>query len=156
MFIVRECARYCLICNNITIKLEAESMLLWPRSVWGSGGRAQLSLVGSQDSGQKVDGAVGSSEVSLGKGLSARLTGGSVQCPVWCWMEGCSFLLPVGSTHPSVPWGVVLSHHGHLTCSKTVKERVHEDSCVVCCIMTTQAPPSALPLCSWLTASPGS
>lgn len=53
-----------------------------------------------EDSGQKVDGAVGSSEVSLGKGLSARLTGGSVQCPVRCWMEGCSFLLPVGSTHP--------------------------------------------------------
>lgn len=67
---------YYLICNNITIKLETESMLLWPHSVCGSDVRAQLSVVGSQDSGQKVDRAVVSSQASLGKGLlCARLTG---------------------------------------------------------------------------------
>lgn len=154
---MQQCSRYYLICNNITIKLEAESMLLWPHSVWGSGGRAQLSLVGSQDSGQKVDGAVVSSEVSLGKGLlSARLTGGSVQCPVRCWTEGCSFLLPVGRHPPSVPWGVVLSHRGHSSCSKTVKDRVCTDGCVVSCIMTARAPSLRLASVLLLDSSPGS
>ena len=133
---------YYLICNNITIKLETESMLLWPHSVCGSDVWAQLSLVGFQDSGQKVDGSVVSSQASLGKGLlCARLTGAGVQRPLWCWAAGCSFLLPAGRHPPSVPWGVVLSHGGHFTCSKTVKEQVCTvDSCVISCIVTTEAP----------------
>lgn len=37
---------------------------------------------------------------------------------------GLQFLATCWQHPPSVPWGVVLSHRGHSTCSKTVKERV--------------------------------
>ena len=85
--------------------------------------------------------------------VSACLTGASIQRPLWCWTEGCSFLLPAGRHPPSVPWVVVLSYRGHLTCSKTVKERVCTlDSCVVSCLITTEAP--CLPLaCALLVNS---
>lgn len=79
-FTVQQCAHFYLICNSITIKLETESMLLWPHSVCGSDIRAQLSLVGSQDSDHKVDGAVVSPEASLGKGL--------------CLFDGCQRSAP--------------------------------------------------------------